>query len=88
MSVWLELYQRPAAGSNIVPRTLSLCKFGASLVGFPTICHGGTIMTMMDEALGFAMIANDAAAAGLEIDEYNHMKGETQRKANEQGLPL
>jgi len=61
---WLELVQPPAPGSKIVNKTVSLCKYGAGLNGFPGITHGGAAMTLMDEALGFAMVASETALRG------------------------
>jgi acyl-coenzyme A thioesterase PaaI-like protein len=54
---WLELHLRPAPGEN-VQKSLSLVKFGHGLGGFPGICHGGAILTLMDEALASIMIAD------------------------------
>lgn len=88
MRLWIELYERPATGSSAVTRTVSLCQFGAGLTGFPTICHGGAVMTMMDEALAFAMCASEAAAAGKEFDDWSRAASEAQKEALGRGLPL
>ncbi|KAF2790628.1 hypothetical protein K505DRAFT_327452 [Melanomma pulvis-pyrius CBS 109.77] len=61
---WVELTQRPAPGSQAVSKTVSLCKYGDRLGGFPGILHGGAVMTLMDEALGFAMVARETALKG------------------------
>lgn len=61
---WLELYEKPATGSKTVTKTVSLIKYGMGLHGFPGICHGGAVMTLMDEALAFAMVANETEAKG------------------------
>ncbi|KAF2257083.1 hypothetical protein BU26DRAFT_446336 [Trematosphaeria pertusa] len=67
---WLELYEKPAPGSTTITKSVSLCKFGPGLTGFPLICHGGAIMTIMDEALAFAMVASEAVTAGLEVADW------------------
>ncbi|KAF2689414.1 hypothetical protein K458DRAFT_413695 [Lentithecium fluviatile CBS 122367] len=51
-------------GSKLISRSITLCKCGPGLMSFLTICHGGAVMTMMDEALAFANIANDTEATG------------------------
>jgi acyl-coenzyme A thioesterase PaaI-like protein len=58
VQAWLELYQKPLPGTKIVIKTLSLIKFGNGLHGLPGICHGGATLTLMDEGLAFAMVAN------------------------------
>jgi acyl-coenzyme A thioesterase PaaI-like protein len=64
MQRWVELYERPKAGSTAVTHTISLAKFGSGLGGFMGICHGGAVMTIMDEALSFAMVANEVELHG------------------------
>ncbi|KAF2116822.1 HotDog domain-containing protein [Lophiotrema nucula] len=59
VQTWVELYEKPAEGSTTVQRSVSLIKFGTGLNGFPGIAHGGATMTLMDEALAFAMIASE-----------------------------
>ncbi|KAF1999120.1 hypothetical protein P154DRAFT_523521 [Amniculicola lignicola CBS 123094] len=54
---WIELHEKPAAGTTTVAHSISLVKFSIGLMGFPGIAHGGAIMTLMDEALGYAMVA-------------------------------
>ncbi|KAF2865299.1 hypothetical protein BDV95DRAFT_586670 [Massariosphaeria phaeospora] len=64
IELWLELYEKPEPGSETVTKTVTLIRFGLGLNGFPGICHGGAVMTIMDEALAFAMIANETVARG------------------------
>lgn len=61
---WVEMYEKPAPGSSEVKKAISMCKFGTGLGGFIGICHGGASMALMDEALGFAMIANENERLG------------------------
>ncbi|KAF2259070.1 hypothetical protein CC78DRAFT_537371 [Lojkania enalia] len=61
---WVELYKKPPQGSKAVTKTISLCKYDSGLMGFTGICHGGAAMTLMDEALGFAMVANETEKLG------------------------
>jgi acyl-coenzyme A thioesterase PaaI-like protein len=81
---WLELYLRPAAGEN-VQRSVSLIKFGAGLGGFPGICHGGAILTLMDEGLAHLMVANERGETDLDLSSLH--KG-MWKEINERGKPL
>jgi acyl-coenzyme A thioesterase PaaI-like protein len=58
VSHWVELFHKPAPGES-VQKTVSLIKFGTGLNGLPGICHGGATLTLMDEGLAYAMIANE-----------------------------
>ncbi|KAF2036327.1 hypothetical protein EK21DRAFT_84023 [Setomelanomma holmii] len=58
---WLELHPEPASGES-VQRTVSLVKFGNGLSGFPGTVHGGALLTIMDEALAYVMVANQIGA--------------------------
>jgi acyl-coenzyme A thioesterase PaaI-like protein len=71
---WVEMYPRPAPGTSFVPRSISLVKFGTGLNGFPGIAHGGAVMTLIDEALGFAMVANEMERQGGWIDGASKWK--------------
>jgi acyl-coenzyme A thioesterase PaaI-like protein len=82
------MYQKPSPGSKLVTRSVSLCKFGTGLMGFNTICHGGAVMTMMDDALGFAMIANEAEAAGVDTDEWHTLDDGRVQAMLDAGKPL
>jgi acyl-coenzyme A thioesterase PaaI-like protein len=64
ISHWLELVQKPTAGTNDVLKTVTIVKYGEALNGFPGILHGGAVATLMDEALGFAMVASEIALYG------------------------
>jgi acyl-coenzyme A thioesterase PaaI-like protein len=84
-SDWVEAYQKPAPGTTVVKKALLLCKYGTGFSGYPGICHGGVVMTLMDEALGSAMVACESERVGggswVGVDpEY--------KKMVEQGLPL
>ena len=68
---WIELYKAPTPGSQEITHTVSLCKFGTGFNGFPGICHGGAVMTLMDEALAFAMVANEIERTGQFVDNSN-----------------
>ncbi|KAH7090357.1 HotDog domain-containing protein [Paraphoma chrysanthemicola] len=58
---WLEMHPKPAPGTT-VERTISLVKFGNGLSGFPGTAHGGALLTLMDEALAYVMVANQIGA--------------------------
>lgn len=87
VQTWLELYEKPALGSKVVKRSLSLCKFGPGLMGLPTVCHGGVVMTMFDDAFGFAVIANHSEAAEQNIAEWGVL-GDTSTRLLESGRPI
>ncbi|ORX93285.1 HotDog domain-containing protein, partial [Clohesyomyces aquaticus] len=61
---WLEVHKKPASGTSKVKKALLLCRYGIGLAGFPGICHGGAVMTFMDEALGAAMVATETERLG------------------------
>ncbi|KAH7116800.1 hypothetical protein B0J11DRAFT_101175 [Dendryphion nanum] len=61
---WIEMYEKPSPGTTDIKKSISLCKFGTGLGGFIGMCHGGAAMTLMDEALGFAMIASETERTG------------------------
>lgn len=63
---WLELYEKPALDQKVV-RSLSLCQLGAGLIGFPGIAQGGALLTLVDEALGYVMVANEQLEHGVEF---------------------
>lgn len=77
---WAELYPKIAlTHTPVVDRTISLFKFGPGLSGFPNICHGGAIMTMIDEALGAMMLAKMREVEGTDqatfIERWDSMLG-------------
>ncbi|KAF2655299.1 hypothetical protein K491DRAFT_693045 [Lophiostoma macrostomum CBS 122681] len=65
---WIEMYKAPTPGSSDTTHTILLCKFGAALNGFPGICHGGAVMSLMDEALALPMFANEVKGTGQFVD--------------------
>jgi acyl-coenzyme A thioesterase PaaI-like protein len=86
MQQWLELYHKPTVDTTPITKSVSLCKFGSGFMGYPTICHGGAVLTMMDEALGFAMVVNETRAMGLEATQW--AEGETITQMLEAGRPI
>lgn len=60
---WLELYEKPAPGAKVT-KSISLIKFGTGLNGFPGICHGGALFTLMDEAMVHVMVTNTVLEHG------------------------
>ncbi len=61
---WLELYEKPAPGAKVT-KSISLIRFGTGLNGFPGICHGGALLTLMDEAMAHILVANTVLEHGL-----------------------
>ncbi|KAF2839828.1 hypothetical protein M501DRAFT_1003296 [Patellaria atrata CBS 101060] len=54
-----ELYKVPSSPSSSIEETVSLFSFAEGLMGFSGITHGGALATMLDESVGFAMVANE-----------------------------
>jgi acyl-coenzyme A thioesterase PaaI-like protein len=61
---WLELYKKPEPGAKVTKST-SLIKYGTGLNGFPGICHGGALLTLMHEAMLHILVANTVLENGL-----------------------
>ena len=74
---WAELSQKPAPGTTAVTKSISLFKYGIGLAGYPTMCHGGAIMSMIDEAFGNMMIASQREAAGLDPQAWTELTDNT-----------
>jgi acyl-coenzyme A thioesterase PaaI-like protein len=55
---WLELHPKTAPDTS-VEKTITLVTFGNGLSGFTATCHGGALLTLMDEALGYLMMVNE-----------------------------
>ncbi|KAF1962989.1 hypothetical protein CC80DRAFT_102274 [Byssothecium circinans] len=85
---WVELYENPAPGSTLTARTVSLCKFGEGLMGFPTTCHGGAVMTMMDEALGWAMIVQETMGSRTDPADWAKRYNENSKSMLKERAPL
>jgi acyl-coenzyme A thioesterase PaaI-like protein len=81
---WIELHPRPAPGES-VQRSLSLIKFGHGFGGFPGICHGGAILTLMDEALAYIWIANIRGETDLDLSSL-HKRMWTEIREQRQSL--
>jgi len=83
---WLELYEKPAPGEKIT-KSISLIKYGTGLNGFPGICHGGALFTLMDEAMLHIMVANTVLEHGLGFmkvgEEYWRLQLNEGRSAQE-----
>lgn len=83
VSHWLELHPKPAPGEP-VKTTLSLVKFGHGLGGYAGICHGGAILTLMDEALALPYVAQAGQVFGANMAEQHKATWDSLR----QGKPL
>jgi acyl-coenzyme A thioesterase PaaI-like protein len=81
---WLELYEKPTEGTR-VNKSLTLCKFGSGFNGFPGIAHGGAMLAILDEALGFIMVANETLEHKADFLNLGHPDW---RKFLEEGRPL
>ncbi|KAF2017195.1 hypothetical protein BU24DRAFT_420227 [Aaosphaeria arxii CBS 175.79] len=64
VSHWVEAYQKPSTDRPHVEKSISLFSFGKGLGGYSGICHGGALMTMMDEALGYTMVKDEIENKG------------------------
>ena len=65
---WLELHPARKPGESVT-KTISLVKYGIGLSGFPGACHGGALLTLMDEALAYVMVANETGATRSDFME-------------------
>lgn len=81
---WLELYPKPAPGESVT-RSVSLIKFGNGLSGFPGTCHGGALLTLMDEALAYIMVANEIESTESDFTKLGNGQW---KEMHEQGRPL
>ncbi|KAF2829965.1 hypothetical protein CC86DRAFT_379456 [Ophiobolus disseminans] len=50
-------------------KTIPLVKYGIGLSGFPGACHGGALLTLIDEALAYVMVADKPGATRLNFME-------------------
>ena len=87
ITTWLECYRKPPAASKLVTKTMTLVAFGHALHGFPSICHGGATLAVMDEALSYGMIANVIEEMGYEGAFSNYGGEAGWKEALEQGKP-
>jgi acyl-coenzyme A thioesterase PaaI-like protein len=80
---WLELHPKPAPGAA-VERTVSLVKYGNGLSGFPGTVHGGALLTLMDEALAYVMVANQVGAKKTDFASLGNRRW---KELHQQGRP-
>jgi acyl-coenzyme A thioesterase PaaI-like protein len=83
VSHWLELHPKPAPGET-VKKTISLIKFGHGLGGYAGICHGGAILTLMDEALAYPLVVREWQTVDAQLAAQHKATWESLR----QGKPL
>ncbi|EUC46575.1 hypothetical protein COCMIDRAFT_4351 [Bipolaris oryzae ATCC 44560] len=62
---WVELHEQPSNPGGKITKSISLVKFGTGLNGFPGICHGGALFTLMDEAMCYIVVANTVVEHGV-----------------------
>lgn len=48
---WISLYRRPTESRPLKDEVRSLLSLEAGLNGYPRVCHGGIVATMLDEVL-------------------------------------
>ncbi len=54
----LSFYKRPPAGVTHVTEVHALVSLGYGVNGYPRICHGGIVATIMDEVMGVLVTVN------------------------------
>ncbi|KAK3388395.1 HotDog domain-containing protein [Sordaria brevicollis] len=52
ISAYITIIQPPPPGSELITEILSFLTLGPQLNGWPGVCHGGIVMTILDEVQG------------------------------------
>ena len=55
---FLSFYRRPALGVARIEEVHTLLSLGCRLNGYPHLCHGGIVATIMDEVMGTLLVMN------------------------------
>lgn len=75
----VSLYRRPTPpGSSRIDEVLTLLSLGSGLNGWPKVCHGGAVATIVDEVMGVLLSVNrhhgDAQFRGTTMTAYLNVK--------------
>ncbi|MCJ1291827.1 hypothetical protein MMC34_003372 [Xylographa carneopallida] len=55
---WVALFRQPLRGSTKTEEVYTLVSLGYGLNGYPHICHGGIVATIMDEVMSTLLSVN------------------------------
>ncbi|MCJ1380429.1 hypothetical protein MMC17_003532 [Xylographa soralifera] len=55
---WTALFRQPAPGATKIEEVYTLISLGYRLNGYPHICHGGIVATIMDEVMSTVLSVN------------------------------
>ncbi|KAF2266539.1 hypothetical protein CC78DRAFT_531645 [Lojkania enalia] len=58
ISACLSLYKRPKALGELIEEVKTLFTVGSGVNGYPHVCHGGIVATMIDEVMGILLAVN------------------------------
>src|SRR5215469_10640366 len=58
ISACLSMYKRPTTGVARIDEVRTLLTLGYRLNGYPHVCHGGIVSTIMDEVMGMLLSVN------------------------------
>ncbi|KAI1481779.1 HotDog domain-containing protein [Daldinia eschscholtzii] len=54
----LEVYEEPLSPTDHVDSAKAFLTLGTGLNGYPDVCHGGIVVTILDEVIGFLIPIN------------------------------
>jgi len=74
ISACLSLYKKPAPLDRQIEEVKTLLALNAGVNGYPNVCHGGVVATMLDEVMGILLTLNkdragEIARAGGRVPE-------------------
>ncbi|KAB5580047.1 HotDog domain-containing protein [Coniochaeta sp. 2T2.1] len=52
ISEYVALYQQPENQDNPIMELKAIISLGTEVTGFPNVCHGGIVATLLDEVMG------------------------------------
>jgi len=55
---WVALFRQPAQGATTIEEVRTLVSLGHGLNGYPHLCHGGIVATIMDEVMSTLLSVN------------------------------
>jgi len=58
VNAWLSFGKKPDRQGSAIKEVRMLISLGSGLNGYPHICHGGILGTLMDEAMGMLLSVN------------------------------
>ncbi len=77
ISACLSLYKKPATPNTRIEEVMTLLSLESGVNGYPHVCHGGIVATMLDEVMGILLAVNK----DLEEDVARTTGGSAERMA-------